>query len=83
MLGASHPDDRDRVLAADSEAIANGEDFELEYRVIAADGRTVCFHEIVRIEIVDANVPPEAQKQVIETTPSARTAPWAPTIFSG
>ena len=45
-----HPDDRERVLAADQEAMAKAEDYELEYRVLAADGRTVWFREIVRLE---------------------------------
>jgi PAS domain S-box-containing protein len=53
-----HPDDQERVTAADQAAIASGEDYELEYRVIAADGRSVWFREIVRVEVGgDGNVP--------------------------
>ena len=48
-----HPDDRERVIEQDKQAIKNGEDFELEYRMLAADGRTVWFHEIVRVEAHD------------------------------
>jgi two-component system, cell cycle sensor histidine kinase and response regulator CckA len=45
-----HPEDRERVLAADRGAIVSGEDYELEYRVLAADRRVVWFREIVRVE---------------------------------
>jgi two-component system cell cycle sensor histidine kinase/response regulator CckA len=48
-----HPDDRDEIVARDTEQIASGGDYELEYRMVAADGRTVWFREIVRIELVD------------------------------
>jgi PAS domain S-box-containing protein len=40
-----HPDDRDRVLAADAEGNATGEAFEMEYRMIAKDGRIVWVHD--------------------------------------
>jgi PAS domain S-box-containing protein len=36
-----HPDDRERVLAEVARTHATGEDFRLEYRLIAADGRDV------------------------------------------
>jgi len=49
-----HPEDKARVLAADRAAVASGNDYELEYRVLAADGRTVWFREIVRVEVCDA-----------------------------
>jgi PAS domain S-box-containing protein len=45
-----HPDDRERVVSADKAAIARAEDYELEYRVIAADGKTVWFREYVSVE---------------------------------
>ena len=45
-----HPDDRERVVAADRAVIEKSADYELEYRVLAADGRTVWFREIVRVE---------------------------------
>jgi PAS domain S-box-containing protein len=48
-----HPEDRERVLAADRYALASGEDYELEYRVLAADGRSIWFREIVRMELAD------------------------------
>jgi PAS domain S-box-containing protein len=36
-----HPDDRDRVLAANDHAERTGEPFDQEYRVMAKDGRMV------------------------------------------
>ena len=39
--------------AADQAGIERREDYELEYRLIAADGRTVWFREIVRVELDD------------------------------
>jgi two-component system cell cycle sensor histidine kinase/response regulator CckA len=48
-----HPDDRDAIIATDRAEILKGDDYELEYRMIAADGRIVWFREIVRIEMVD------------------------------
>jgi PAS domain S-box-containing protein len=36
-----HPDDRERVFAEVERTHTAGEDFRLEYRLIAADGRVV------------------------------------------
>jgi PAS domain S-box-containing protein len=44
-----HPEDRDRTLASAAEAIQDRQNHELEYRMIAADGRTVWLHEIVNV----------------------------------
>ena len=46
-----HPEDKEMVEAADLAAKLTGEDYELEYRVLAADGRAVWFREIVRVEV--------------------------------
>jgi PAS domain S-box-containing protein len=40
-----HPDDRDRVLEACSEANRTGEPFRAEYRMIAVDGRILWFSD--------------------------------------
>jgi diguanylate cyclase (GGDEF)-like protein/PAS domain S-box-containing protein len=53
-----HPDDREQTV---SEALAHvhaGEDYELLYRMVAADGRTVWLRDIVRITR-DANGKPK------------------------
>ena len=44
-----HPDDRDTAAAACSTAIAEGRDHVLQYRMLAADGRVVWVHDMVRV----------------------------------
>lgn len=40
-----HPDDRDRVLAEDERTSESGALFRIDYRFVAADGRTVWVHD--------------------------------------
>ncbi len=40
-----HPEDRDRVLAESVATNETGEPFDTEYRIVAADGRTVWLHD--------------------------------------
>ena len=47
---AIHPEDLASTLEALKEGIAVGKPFPLEYRVIAADGRTVWINEIVSVQ---------------------------------
>jgi len=49
-----HPDDRDRVLAESAMTNATGEPFDTEYRIVAADGRTVWLHDHA-VLVADAN----------------------------
>jgi PAS domain S-box-containing protein len=44
-----HPDDLERVTTSSRAALRRGRDQELEYRVIARDGRTVWMHDVVRV----------------------------------
>jgi PAS domain S-box-containing protein len=44
-----HPGDRDRVLMACRTGLAEGTGEELDYRVIAADGRIVWLRDVVRV----------------------------------
>jgi PAS domain S-box-containing protein len=44
-----HPEDRERTLAFTEKAIQEQRNHELEYRMIAADGRIVWLHEIVNV----------------------------------
>jgi two-component system, cell cycle sensor histidine kinase and response regulator CckA len=67
-----HPDDRSTVLAADRAAITDREDYELEYRVIAADGRTVWFREIVRVEIGDDGAVRRLRGVMVDVTAQKR-----------
>ncbi len=67
-----HPDDRSMVLAADRAAITDRQDYELEYRVIAADGRTVWFREIVRVELGDDGAVQRLRGVMVDTTAQKR-----------
>ena len=40
-----HPDDRDTVIAESSRTNVTGDPFDLEYRIITKDGRTVWVHD--------------------------------------
>src|SRR3954462_8038732 len=40
-----HPDDRERVLAESDATNDTGEPFDVEYRIVAADGRIVWLHD--------------------------------------
>jgi PAS domain S-box-containing protein len=44
-----HPDDRERVLAADIESNAGAEEFSMEYRMIHRDGHVVWVHDTARL----------------------------------
>lgn len=45
-----HPDDRDRVLAEDARVASTGEPFDMEYRCVARDGRTVWVYDRASVE---------------------------------
>jgi PAS domain S-box-containing protein len=42
---AIHPEDRERIVAADTQANATGETFRQEYRVVTADDRVLWVHD--------------------------------------
>jgi PAS domain S-box-containing protein len=48
-----HPDDRERVLAESERTNETGEPFDIEYRIVAGDGRTVWLHDHA-IQVQDA-----------------------------
>jgi PAS domain S-box-containing protein len=39
-----HPDDRERVIAANARSTATGEPFDEDYRIVRDDGRVVWLH---------------------------------------
>jgi PAS domain S-box-containing protein len=43
------PEDRDRVLSISRKATAEGKDFDIEYRTVAADGRVVWLRDLMRV----------------------------------
>jgi len=48
FLAILHPDDREHVLAAHAQTLAAGAPFQLEYRLLARDGRIVWVHDEAR-----------------------------------
>ncbi|MGZ5343259.1 MAG: sensor histidine kinase [Actinomycetota bacterium] len=44
-----HPGDVDRVLAENERTEGTGESFEMEYRMVARDGRVVWFHDVATL----------------------------------
>ncbi|MBI3849961.1 MAG: PAS domain S-box protein [Verrucomicrobia bacterium] len=44
-----HPEDREAAMKTCAERASQADDFELEYRMVAADGQTVWFHDIVHV----------------------------------
>jgi two-component system, cell cycle sensor histidine kinase and response regulator CckA len=59
-----HPDDRDEMVRLCVSAIERGEDHQLEYRLVAADGRALWFCDVVRVDI-DADGRPTAVRGVM------------------
>ncbi len=51
-----HPDDRGKVLKNCWELLQKKENYELEYRMIAADGREVWLRDIVTVKVEDGRV---------------------------
>jgi len=44
-----HPDDRDRLLASYAPLVGTGESYDVDYRIVAADGRVVSIRDAVSI----------------------------------
>ncbi|WP_051609468.1 PAS domain-containing protein [Fodinicurvata fenggangensis] len=42
-----HPEDAEHILALSKSEISKGQSYQLEYRMIAADGRTIWLHDLV------------------------------------
>jgi PAS domain S-box-containing protein len=49
-----HPDDVEAAVAQENRLSSTGDSYELEYRMIAADGRVVWIRDLVRIVATDA-----------------------------
>lgn len=63
-----HPDDRDEVTAVDIASNATGEDFSMEYRVIAKDGREVWIHDEASVVRDADGVPRSWQGFMLDVT---------------
>ena len=66
-----HPDDRDAALKFCMEASATRDDYEFEYRMIAADGRIVWLHDIVSV-VREAGEPISLRGFLIDITERKR-----------
>ena len=66
-----HPDDRAQALEYCTAATKRGEDHDFEYRMIAADGRTVWLSDIVTV-LSDADGPKSLQGVMIDITERRR-----------
>jgi len=62
-----HPDDRDRVWSLRVEATEGKRDHQLEYRMIAADGRVVWLRDIVRV-VLENDVVTELIGVIVDVT---------------
>ena len=67
-----HPDDLARVNEADARTDESGEDFDVEYRIIAKDGREVWVHD--HTELIDADGRPPFWLGVIDDITERRHA---------
>ncbi|MDD2463125.1 MAG: PAS domain S-box protein [Desulfobulbus sp.] len=67
-----HPEDRDRVYKMTEEATARGEDHELSYRFLAADGRIVWIQD--RINVVMVNEQPRWRRGIMVDTTQEKEA---------
>src|SRR2546425_1001525 len=72
-LSHLHPDDRVRFLTMRLEPVSR-EDHELEYRMIAADGRVVWFSDFVHVVTDDDGVVRRLHGVMVEITESKRAA---------
>jgi sigma-B regulation protein RsbU (phosphoserine phosphatase) len=67
-----HPADRDYTVSYRRLATAEGRDHELEYRMVAADGRSVWFQDIVYVD-VDANGASQLRGVMVDITQRKRS----------
>ena len=67
------PVDRERIVALSRTAAAQGEDYELEYRMLAVDGRTVWLRDKVRV-LKDAEDRPRQLRGVMLDVTQAKHA---------
>jgi sigma-B regulation protein RsbU (phosphoserine phosphatase) len=63
-----HPADRDYTVGYRRVATAEGRDHELEYRMVAADGRKVWVQDIVQVEMSDSGSPSRLRGVMVDIT---------------
>jgi diguanylate cyclase (GGDEF)-like protein/PAS domain S-box-containing protein len=63
-----HPDDREQILAEDARVGSTGEPFEMEYRCVTRDGRTVWVYDRASVEKDDGGRPRYRQGIMLDIT---------------
>jgi PAS domain S-box-containing protein len=63
-----HPLDREQAVGAHREAVAEGRDHSLDYRVLAADGREVWLHDTIHVVLDAEGRPIQLRGVTIDST---------------
>ena len=63
-----HPDDRDWCVQYCSAAVQDGRDHSFEYRMIAADGRVIWLHDVVKVLLDETHQPAILRGVMIDVT---------------
>ncbi len=74
--GILHPDDRDHTVRLCAQFTAEGRDHELEYRVLAADGRIVWLRDLVAVARDEAGKPARLRGMMVDITDRKRSEEW-------
>ena len=69
-----HPDDREAAIETCVRATAAGENHALEYRMLAADGSSVWFRDVVRVDRDASGKPRSLRGILVDTTEQRRLA---------
>jgi len=69
----THPDDREQAAAECMASALRGEDYELEYRMTAADGRHVHLRDVIRVELDEQGSPLQLRGVAIDVTAQRET----------
>ena len=67
-----HPDDHERAAREYRDAVRRGQDRELEYRMVAADGRVVHVQDRMAVEVDDLGRPTHVRGVMLDVTESKR-----------
>ena len=63
-----HPDDAERAVEHSRSLSKAGHDHELEYRMIASDGRSVWLHDVAKVEIDEDGQPVRLRGVMVDVT---------------
>src|SRR5262245_27905874 len=63
-----HPEDRDRAVATCAAAVDRSEDHTFDYRVVAADGRTLWMRDVVHVTADEQGRPSRLRGVMLDIT---------------